>query len=188
MDNNRKEYIISITCRDRVGIIYDVSSAVSYMNGDIADMRQQVLRGYFSMILYASFPADTSTEEINKRLIAAGTEEAAIEVSVKEVEPYKPDSLESEENCYVLTAEGADRIGFVATVSKFCKDNGINILDLTTTVSGDRYIMILFVDLSNCSSMDELRKRLDQFADETDLNMVLQHNDIFKATHEIKIF
>lgn len=188
MHTNRKEYVISITSRDRVGIIHDVASAISYMNGDLADMRQQVLRGYLTMIMYVSFPADVSTEEINRRLVAAGTEDAAIEVSIKELKQSQPDSSDSVDNCYVLTAEGEDRIGFVATVTKFCKDNDINILDLTTTVSGDRYIMILFVDLSNCPSMNNLRKHLDRFADDTDLNMVLQHYDIFKATNEIKIF
>jgi len=188
MHTNRKEYVISITSRDRVGIIHDVASAVSYMNGDLADMRQQVLRGYFSMILYVSFPADVTPEEINRRLVAIGTKDAAIEVSINEVKQSQPDSSAPEDNCYVLTADGADRIGFVATVTKFCKDNAINILDLTTTVSKDRYTMILFVDLGSCSSIDEIRNRLDQFAEQTDLNMVLQHNDIFKATNEIKIF
>jgi glycine cleavage system transcriptional repressor len=171
-----------------VGIIHDVAGAVSYMNGDLADMRQQVLRGYFSMILYVSFPEDVTPEEINKRLVAVGTGDAAVEVSIKEVRLSEPDNAAAEDNCYVLTADGEDRIGFVATVTKFCKDNKINILDLTTTVSKDRYTMILFVDLGDCSSMDALRNNLDRFAEATDLNMVLQHNDIFKATNEIKIF
>jgi len=188
MHTNRKEYVMSITSRDRVGIIHDVAGAVSYLNGDLADMRQQVLRGYLTMIMYVSFPADVTPEEINRRLVAAGTEDAAIEVSIKEVKQSQPDSSGSVDNCYVLTAEGEDRIGFVATVTKFCKDNDINILDLTTTVSGGRYIMILFIDLSNCPSMNDLRNHLDRFADDTDLNMVLQHYDIFKATNEIKIF
>ncbi len=189
MNKNQKEYIISITSRDRVGIIYDVASAVSYMNGDLADMRQQVLRGYFSMILYVSFPDDVTAEEINRRLAAVGTSDAAIEVSIKEVRQQKAEhNSTAEDNCYVLTADGADRIGFVATVTKFCKDNGINILDLTTTVSKGRYTMILFVDLNNCAAMEEVWNQLDLFAEATDLNMMLQHNDIFKATNEIKIF
>jgi predicted amino acid-binding ACT domain protein len=188
MHTNRMEYIISITSRDRVGLIHDVSSAISYLSGDLADMRQQVLHGYLTMIMYVSFPANVETEEINRRLIAAGTDDAAIEVSIKVLKKSQIDSSDSIENCYVLTAEGEDRIGFVATVTKFCKDNDINIVDLSTTVSGDRYIMILFVDMSKCSSMDEIRSRLDRFADDTDLNMVLQHYDIFKATNEIKIF
>ncbi len=187
MQQNRKKYIISITSKDRVGIIHDVASAISCMNGDLADMQQQVLRGYFTMILYASFPEDATLEEIRNK-ITAGTDQTPLEVLIKEVpEPESTLPLQ-EKNRYVLTADGADRIGFVATVTKFCKDNGINILDLTTTVSGDRYVMILFIDLSDSASIAEVSDKLDRFADETDLNMMLQHNDIFTATNEIKIF
>lgn len=187
MDKSRKEYIISITARDRVGIIHDVASGISAMNGDLADMQQQVLRGYFSMILYVSFPEATSKETIRAHLSSLGQNDGDLEVSIKDVDQRISEEI-VDESCYVLTASGADRIGFVATVTRFCKDNRINILDLTTTVSDDRYIMILFVDLSLCDSMDTLRDALDRFAGETDLNMVLQHNDIFKATNEIKIF
>ncbi len=188
MQKDLKEYVISITSRDRVGIIHDVSGAISYMNGDLADMRQQVLRGYFTMILHVTFPATVRTDEIRHRLTSVGTSDAAIEVSIKAVNQHQPETSGSMDNCYVLTADGEDRIGFVATVTKFCKDNDINILDLTTTVTEDRYIMILFIDLSKCQAMDELRERLDRFALDTDLNMVLQHYDIFRATNEIKVF
>jgi glycine cleavage system transcriptional repressor len=188
MQTDQKEYVISITSRDRVGIIHDVAGAISYMNGDLADMRQQVLRGYFTMILHVTFPAAVSTDEIRKRLTAAGTSDAAIEVSIKAVHQPQPETSPPMDNCYVLTADGEDRIGFVATVTKFCKDNAVNILDLTTTVADGRYIMILFIDLSSCPAMDELRDSLDRFAHDTDLNMVLQHYDIFRATNEIKVF
>jgi len=53
-----KEYIISITSLDRVGIIHNVVSVISSMDGNLADIQQQVLRGYFSMILYVAFPRD----------------------------------------------------------------------------------------------------------------------------------
>jgi predicted amino acid-binding ACT domain protein len=188
MQSNRKEYIISITSQDRVGIIHDVASAISYINGDLADMQQQVLRGYFTMILYVSFPEDVSPEEIHKKISAAGTAQAPLEVLIKEVLQPESEQPLLEANRYVLTADGADRIGFVATVTKFCKDNSVNIIDLTTTVSGDRYVMILFVDLSNSESIAEVSESLERFAEATDLNMMLQHNDIFKATNEIKIF
>ncbi len=188
MATSEKNYVISITSRDRIGIVHDVASEISYLNGDLADIRQQVLRGYFTMILYASFPTEIGLDEIKQKLKGVSTDEATIEVSIKELSRSEPESPPAKDTSYVMTAEGADRIGFVATVTKFCKDNNINILDLTTTVADNRYIMILFVDLSNCTSVDEIRTGLERFADETDLNIVLQHNDIFRATNEIKIF
>ncbi len=79
----------------------------------------------------------------------------------QEVYAGTPDKSDNRDNWYVLTADGADRIGFVATVTKFCKDQGINILDLTTTQSDGRYVMILYVDLGGSPSAHFLVPKLE---------------------------
>ena len=61
MPEQAKLFFLSISSRDRIGIVYQVSSAISELGGDIADLRQSVLRGHFTMILLASFP-DTVTQ------------------------------------------------------------------------------------------------------------------------------
>lgn len=189
MTNTQNHFVISVMSRDRVGIVYDVSNAISKLNGDIADIRQSVLRGHFTMILYASFTAPVTADEIKKTLLAAGSSSAApLEIGVKPVTDLDSTAETAPpENTYVLTASGKDRIGFVASVSQFCAENNINILDLSTTVADDLYIMILLVDLSRCSSIDAIRRRLKAFEQQTELQLVLQHYDIFKATNEIKI-
>ncbi len=73
----------------------------------------------------------------------------------------------------------------MAAVSSFCVAHNLNILDLSTVVAGDEYIMILLVDLSRCPNFDLLHAQMDQFGREAGLNLVLQHYDIFKATNEI---
>ena len=85
----------------------------------------------------------------------------------------------------MLTASGEDRIGFVADVATFCADNQINILDLATLVNEVQYMMILQVDLSRCTSLKSIHRKLQQFVQASGIRMVLQHNDIFEATHGI---
>ncbi|KPL71943.1 hypothetical protein ADM99_09260 [Leptolinea tardivitalis] len=91
------------------------------------------------------------------------------------------------DNAYVLTATGPDRVGFVATVSSFCANNNINILDLSTTSANGEYVMILITDLSKCPSMEAIRRDLQDFAREKGLRIVLQHYDIFRAVNEINL-
>ena len=187
MVNTSQEFVISITSRDRIGIVYDVSSAISELRGDIADLRQSVLRGYFTMILIASFPAEVAAETIRRRLVALNTPgKPPLEIFVTRAEGVAVEEAGMPENAYVLTASGRDRIGFVATVSSFCAGNQINILDLSTAVAGGSYTMMLLVDLSRCDT-GEIRRRLKQFGQETGFDVVLQHYDIFKATHEVSI-
>ena len=186
MSESKEQYVISIMSRDRVGIVYEVSKAISDLGGNMADVRQSVLCGYFTMILLATFPPEIHQGDIERKLAEVDSmSETAFEVAVKLVQA---DTLETfspiPEHTYVLTAKGNDRIGLVATVSEFCYRHNINILDLSTTVSDGAYIMILLIDLSRCSISD-VRADLPDFIQKTGLNVVLQHNDIFRAVNEI---
>ncbi|MCX6043497.1 MAG: hypothetical protein NT075_00175 [Chloroflexi bacterium] len=183
------QFVISIMSSDRVGIVSDVASQISALQGDIADLSQTVLRGYFTMILMATFPEATTTAAIKAQLTAISAPDApALEVTVL---PVGASALREEavapENIYILTASGGDRIGFVATVASFCAKNAINIRDLATSVSAGQYSMVLQVDLSRCASVRSIQRELKLFAQQHEIQLVLQHNDIFQAIHEINM-
>jgi predicted amino acid-binding ACT domain protein len=174
--------------RDRVGIVREISNAISELNGNIADIRQSVLCGYFTMILLATFPADVSKRAIEQKLAEVDAHsETAIDVAVKPVEAESSTAPANPENAYVLTASGPDKVGFVATVTSFCVKHNINILDLSTTPSEGSYLMVLLVDMNHSNPPEEIRNDLKAFSAETGLRMVLQHYDIFKAVNEINL-
>lgn len=186
MNETKAQYVISIMSRDRVGIVYEVSKAISDLGGNIADVRQSVLCGYFSMILLAAFPIEISQNDIECKLTEVDSKsETNFEVAVKRVQAgdHKT-SAPMPEHTYVLTAKGDDQIGLVATVSEFCSRHNVNILDLSTTVSDGAYVMILLIDMSRCSISD-VRADLPDFMQQSGLNVVLQHHDIFRAVNEV---
>lgn len=172
---------------DRVGIIHDITRTIADLEGNLTDIRQQVLQGYFSMILYGSFPDKVPPETIREQLLAVDTNNP-FEISIKPVIEAMPiPAAPAPADSYVLTARGVDRIGFVALVSGFCTEHDINILDLSTTSTGETYTMMLLVDLNRCSTLEELRTDLEQFNRQHDLSLLLQHHDIFTATNEIQL-
>ena len=182
------QFVITILSRDRVGIIADVSRAISELEGDIADLRESVLRGYLTMIFLARFPASQTAETLQQALqqINNQNKTTPLDIIVRPADDALPaDQSAIPPDAYVLTATGPDRIGFVASVSGFCASNGINILDLSTAVSDGSYTMILLVDISKCCEAAEVRRQLQVLSQETGLNLVLQHYAIFKATNEI---
>lgn len=183
-------YVISIMAKDRVGIIAEVSGKISALNGNIADIRQSVLCGYFSMILLVSFPIEVTQSEIIARLteINRSTNTLALEIQVKPVlEAVTLPASTFPETTYVLTVTGPDRVGFVATVSEFCKANQINILDLSTTRKLDQYVMILFIDLTQAIAINLIRENIKHFSKETGFRVALQHYNIFRAVNEIDL-
>ena len=182
-------FVISIISRDRIGIVYDVSKAISELEGNIADVRQSVLCGYFTMILLASFPPDVTQRSIERKLAEADSHsESAMEAVVRKADKNALTSgASTPENAYVLTATGQDRVGFVALMTSFCVRHNINILDLSTTTSDGAYVMILVIDLNHCASLSDVRHNLQQFSEENSIKAVLQHYDIFRALHEINL-
>jgi len=182
-------YVISIMSKDRAGIIADVSQKISQMSGDIADIRQSVLCGYFTMILMVSFPISLTQGQIEARLNEIdATKETGLAVSIKQVvEPLLATSSTFPENTYVLTVTGHDQIGFVAAVSAFCTLHAINILDLSTTRKADQYVMILFIDLTHADSVKLIRADLKEFATSSGFNVALQHYNLFRAVNEINL-
>lgn len=188
MTDPQEEFVISIMSRDRIGIVHEVSRAISELQGNIADIRQSVLCGYFTMILLAAFPAGVTQRDVERKLAEVDARsETAIDAAVKRVEPERINCASRPDNAYVLTATGADQVGFVATVSSFCVAHEINILDLSTTVQDGDYVMILLVDLNHCASIVDVRRDLLLFSQEKGLKIVLQHYDIFKAVNEINL-
>jgi glycine cleavage system transcriptional repressor len=172
--------VISVMDRDRPGIVADVTEGIGALGGNLADLRESVLCGYFTMILSAAFPADVSVEQVKQAL----TEGNTLNVSIA---PTEGSLTEPEDSChaYVLTAAGQDRVGLVAQVSRFCCERGVNILDLASHVDSSRYTMMLLLDLSSIHSIETFKTELVSFGNTSGLSLDLQHNDLFRATNEI---
>lgn len=178
---DRQIMVISVMDRDRPGIVADVTEGISALGGNLADLRESVLCGYFTMILMASFPSGVSAGQIEGAL--AG--QTASRVMVEPVGEALSE-MEDSKQVYVLSAVGRDRVGLVAQVSRFCCDRSVNILDLASHVDADQYTMMLQIDLSNIPSIEKFEAELSGFGKTSGLNLVLQHSDIFRATNEIQ--
>ena len=172
--------VISVMDQDRPGIVAEITEAIGCLGGNLTDLRESVLSGWFTMILSASFSADLTAESVEKALTDATSSKVSVALHNGETDRAKTSDLK-----YILTAVAEDRIGLVAAVSRFCCDRNVNILDLASHVEGDQYTMILMLDLANIENIRSFRDELENFSKTSGLKLVLQHSDIFRATNEI---
>ena len=180
-----KQLVISVMSKDRPGIIADITGAILSLGGDLADLNQSVLGGYFTMILIAEFD-DTVTAEDVFAAFSHINSETRIEANIKEMDvdlETEKDKLPRE--TFVVTAQAINRKGLVKIMGDFFYSRNINVMDLVTARDKQRYTMIFQVDLSGIDSMKILRREIEELAVRETLDLVLQHNDIFKATHEV---
>ena len=86
----------------------------------------------------------------------------------------------------VVTVTGSDRRGIIAKVSNFLFERNVNIEDISQTVLGEQFAMIMMVDTSE-SSVDfaTLAGELENMGKGIGMNVRLQHEAIFDAMHNV---
>lgn len=86
----------------------------------------------------------------------------------------------------VVTVTGVDRRGVIAEVSTFLAAKGVNILDVSQTILGDRFAMVMLVDISEATeTLASLAEHSSAFGGQIGMNIRVQHADIFDAMHTV---
>jgi predicted amino acid-binding ACT domain protein len=181
--------VISVMSRDRVGIVADVAARIAGLGGDLADLSQTTLRGFFTLIVIATFPPGVDLAAIRLELgqINVGSDEdGRLEIIVKEAaDDPQPEPDAASDESYMLAVRGPDRVGLLADVTRICRDHDLNILDLSTRASEGQYVTLLLVDASRAHPLERVRRALEDEASTRGFAFTLQHNDVFRVTHEI---
>ncbi len=86
----------------------------------------------------------------------------------------------------VVTVTGTDKRGIIAKVSCFLAERNVNIEDISQTILGDQFAMIMMVDTSESKlSIAELAKDCEEMGRQIGMSVRIQHEDIFNAMHNV---
>lgn len=175
-------YMVTVTASDRVGIVHSVTGTLRDLRGNILELSQTVMRGYFTIILAVEFaePRDP------KALIAAIAERGApfdltVAAMAAVVEPQPP--VPNGER-FILTVLGQDHAGNIHGMAGCLTRLGVNIVDLHARADGDRFELVMEAFLPPDLSPETVRAELEQFGRELGLEAYVQHENIFVATSE----
>jgi len=86
----------------------------------------------------------------------------------------------------VVTVTGKDNKGIIAKVSAFLAERGVNIEDISQTIMGEYFAMIMIVDLTDAKKeLSELAKECHEMGKQIGMAIYMQHEDIFNAMHNV---
>jgi len=86
----------------------------------------------------------------------------------------------------VVTVTGKDSSGIIAKVSTFLSEKGANIEDISQTILGEYFAMIMIVDISAVNmKLSTLAKEGSDLGKQIGMSIYLQHEDIFNAMHNV---
>ena len=86
----------------------------------------------------------------------------------------------------VVTVTGKDKKGIIAKVSAFLSERGINIEDISQTILGEYFAMIMIVDISAMQGeLAQIAKECGELGKAIGMSIYMQHEDIFNAMHNV---
>ncbi len=86
----------------------------------------------------------------------------------------------------VVTVTGKDRKGIIAKVSAFLAEKNVNIEDISQTIMGEDFAMIMSVNISEIQEeLSVLAKEIEIMGNGIGMTIRMQHEDIFNAMHSI---
>lgn len=179
-----QRFVMSVMSRDRVGIVRDVTRALSRWDANVEHASQTVVMNYFTLILIVGFPVAHTVSEVRKMLAEAGAP-GELEVGVKLAEPASEPPVPASDR-FILTAVGGDHPGIVRELATFCAARGINITDLygTTTTDG-QFLVISELAVPRQWDVAQLQLDLAQLGQRIGVQVTLQHENIFRATNDV---
>ena len=86
----------------------------------------------------------------------------------------------------IITVVGKDKVGIIGRVCTLLSEKQINILDISQTILQGYFNMMMIVDLSNSTiSFDKVIDALEELSHEIEVDIRLQHEQIFDSMHRI---
>ncbi|HOX36379.1 MAG TPA: ACT domain-containing protein [Candidatus Brocadiia bacterium] len=180
-----KNYVLNVLARDRVGIVAGVTEAIHKLDGNIDAMSQTVLRGYFTIIIAATFPDSVLPETVRLAAEATG-EPGELAVSVKLLDPQAAaEPVVRECDQFVLSIMGRDRPGVIARISNFLSSRNINIVDLYAYAESGQFVLLSQVMVPRAMDVGQLQIDLENLWKKSDFIVSFQHENIFLATNRV---
>lgn len=86
----------------------------------------------------------------------------------------------------VVTVIGYDTVGILAKVSTVCAEHNANIIEVTQSVMGEMFAMVMLVDISKLTGdFTDLQNALTELGEKIGMKIHVMHEDIFHSMHHI---
>lgn len=86
----------------------------------------------------------------------------------------------------IITVIGHDRVGIIAGICVALAGVNVNVLDISQTILGGMFTMVMLVDVGGASvPFEKITEALDGEAARLGVNVRIQREEIFDAMHRI---
>ncbi len=173
------------------GVVAAVSRILEENGCNIEEVTQTILSGEFAAIFVVAAPDGTDAESLRQNL-SASLAEAKVDLSVL-VRPAIKGQWGQNLHCepFVVTADGPDKPGLIAAMSRVFARHDVNIESLKAILGEggtNRALFVFEVMVPDSVDLGRLRRELTCEGQSRDLRVSVQHRDIFEAVNRVNSF
>lgn len=181
-----KLYIIHGTGTDKVGLVKNITMPLAEINGNIVDLRQDVMHGLFTIYLVVDLTEANVNAEEFRGIVTRIAEQTDMALSV---DKYTPIARDPGKKNILLILVGSDKPGIAAKISETLSKYRINI-EFSQMIARERvFLMELLIDISHCTlPFSNLHNVLKQSMRSMDITALIQDKDVFNKKKRIIIF
>ena len=173
------KYIISVLCPDSPGIVYRISSAIFSNGGNIADMSQTVLKGFFTGVVYAVFDEKPDTDKLKNDINVKGDYRVNIV-------PFQENKFETVPyDRYILTVKCREQKGIVAGVTEYLYNNNINIESFSAFTEDLEFVIVSEISVPGDRVARRIKKDIKSMGEDWNMSVHLSHENIYLATNTV---
>jgi glycine cleavage system transcriptional repressor len=183
-----QKMIVSVLGEDRPGIIAAVTKVMFEHDFNIEDVSQTILQNQFSGIFIATSPRSVSPDDL-RQVFETKTVGFDLHFHVRDMGSADVTWTTCDCEPFIITTRGPDRKGLVANVTALLTAHNVNVTQLRAVFRGGddpgRNVMIYEVDIPLDVDLQALRRTLRDKGLELNLQISIQHKNIFEAINRI---
>lgn len=184
MTKDKYRFIVSVLIADRVGILRDITSALTDLGANIDAVSQTVVEGYFTVTLAATFASAIEADTIQTAIRDDfGADACSVGVRSCPSAPAARRTVEGDR--YVITISGEDRPGVLKAITSFLAAKEINIEDWYLEFRGTSVTQIGEITMPHMLDIKQVQDELVKVLAPLGFAGRIQHENIFRAINEI---
>ncbi len=180
--------IITVLGKDRPGIISRISTILYEIHCNLENVNQMILQNQFAGFFFIEAPAQLSLETVQQTFIEK-TRDSGLTIHVTTLKKNGSVAEDVMPEIFLITTIGPDQKGLVARFSSIIAGFNANIVNLKAVFKGgsdpNANVMSYQVCISPEVDASSMFKALREKANELNLDIRIQHKNIFDAINKI---
>lgn len=183
---HHKLYMVHGMGNDSIGLVERIAAPIAAVNGNIVDLRQDVMHGMFTIYLVVDLGGATLKLAEFTKLVEKISDDTGLTLFV---DKYLPVPRQPKKSNILMVLLGHDRPGIIAAITDGLKRYTTNIEFSQMVGREGVFLMELLVDVSRCTvPVDNLKSALRESMMKLNISTMFQVRDVFNKKKRIIVF